>query len=300
MRNEHLRDPFYSHLARPDATKSKMGRIGHGQGRIGHGQGRIGQIQGRIRRGLGRISGENRRSGCSAAWCDGSDPALRGRSYRRACCLWPTGANSGSLNLNTWKEFGSPLGSSTCLPGSVIVRSFARAGIAGKLRSKKKGKKGVSHQKWVTWNLLKIWWLAPFPHDVAHARRGPHRAACKKSTSRIPRVCEGYGCSGTPTGSRATSGFWPRDAKSASTRHRIRHTRGRSSARAAGLGRRTAARGRGPALENRPPAAAAAVLIPAASASAIPADASFRRFADADNRPSVPQAVASPPPILDF
>lgn len=61
-------------------------------------------------------------------------------------------------------------------------------------------KKGVSHQKWVTWNLLQIWWLAPFPHDVAHARRGPHRAACKKRNSRIPRVCEGYGCSDTPTG----------------------------------------------------------------------------------------------------
>jgi hypothetical protein len=39
--------------------------------------------------------------------------------------------------------------------------------------------------------------------DVAHARRRRQIAAPRNRNSRIPRVCEGYGCSDTPTGSRS-------------------------------------------------------------------------------------------------
>jgi hypothetical protein len=54
-RSAHVCDRFYRHIARPEATKPKKGRIGHGQGRIG-------RITGRVRLALGRISGESESS----------------------------------------------------------------------------------------------------------------------------------------------------------------------------------------------------------------------------------------------
>lgn len=61
----------------------------------------------------------------------------------------------------------------------------------------------------------------PAQSEAVTARHEPSQGT-KKAV--IPGEREDHGLSSTPTGSRTTSGFWPRDAKSASTRHRIRHT----------------------------------------------------------------------------
>ncbi len=55
----------------------------------------------------------------------------------------------------------------------------------------------------------------------------PSRRTRQESETAAPlAIANDTAVSDTPTGDRTTIGFWPRNAKSASTRHRIRHTAG--------------------------------------------------------------------------